>query len=63
LPAGHFCGVRRPSSRRISSAGAGHHPANKVFATYSTRADAILGDLAIPLLDELYRRIGAVRPR
>ena len=33
----------------------------QVFATYSTRANAILGDQAIPLLDELYRRIGALR--
>jgi hypothetical protein len=34
------------------------HPASKVFAAYSARARAILGDRAIPLLDELYRRIG-----
>jgi hypothetical protein len=37
------------------------HPANAVFATYSTRANAILGDRAIPLLDELYQRIGALQ--
>jgi hypothetical protein len=37
------------------------HPANKVFADYNTRANTILGDHAIPLLDELYRRIGAVQ--
>ncbi len=37
------------------------HPANEVFATYSTRANAILGDRAIPFLDELYRRIDALR--
>jgi hypothetical protein len=37
------------------------HPANEAFATYSTRASAILADRAIPLLDELYRRIGALR--
>jgi len=37
------------------------HPENKVFAGYSTRADAILGERAIPLLDELYGRIGALR--
>jgi hypothetical protein len=37
------------------------HPDNKVFAAYSTRANAILGDRAIPLLDELYQRIGALR--
>jgi hypothetical protein len=45
------------------------HPANKAFAEYRTRADALLGARAIPLLDEFYqriedfyRRIGAVRP-
>src|ERR1700731_5443902 len=37
------------------------HPANKVFAAYSTRASAILGARAIPLLDELYRRIGELQ--
>jgi hypothetical protein len=37
------------------------HPANKVFETYTARADAILGDRAIPLLEELYQRIAAVR--
>ena len=37
------------------------HPANQVFATYSSRADAILGGRAIPFLDELYERIGALR--
>jgi hypothetical protein len=35
---------------------AASHPANKVFATYRMRATAILGDRAIPLLDELYRK-------
>ena len=39
------------------------HPSNTVFETYSTRADAILGERAIPLLDELDRRIAAVGPR
>jgi hypothetical protein len=34
------------------------HPTNKVFATYRTRATAILGGRAIPLLDELYRKTG-----
>jgi hypothetical protein len=34
------------------------HPANSLFAAYSTRANAVLGARAIPLLDELYRRIG-----
>jgi hypothetical protein len=32
------------------------HPASKVFAAYSTRAAALLGERAIPLLDELYRK-------
>jgi hypothetical protein len=37
------------------------HPDNTVFATYRNRADAILGERAIPLLDDLYQRIGAVQ--
>ena len=37
------------------------HPPDTVFATYSPRANALLGDRAIPFLDELYRRIGALR--
>lgn len=37
------------------------HPANQVFATYSSRADDLLGGRAIPFLDELYERIGALR--
>jgi hypothetical protein len=37
------------------------HPANQVFAGYSSRADALLGGRAIPFLDELYDRIGALR--
>jgi hypothetical protein len=37
------------------------HPENRMFAAYSARANAILGDRAIPLLDELYGRIGALR--
>jgi hypothetical protein len=37
------------------------HPSNQVFAAYSTRANAILGARAIPFLDELYERIGALR--
>jgi hypothetical protein len=37
------------------------HPANPVFATYSSRADALLGQRAIPFLDELYERIAALR--
>jgi hypothetical protein len=37
------------------------HPDNAVFAAYRTRANALLEDRAIALLDELYRRIGALR--
>lgn len=37
------------------------HPSNHVFAAYSSRADDILGGQAIPFLDELYERIGALR--
>jgi hypothetical protein len=37
------------------------HPANRVFAAYNSRADALLGERAIPFLDELYERIGALR--
>ena len=39
---------------------AASHPANDEFAAYNARAAAILGERAIPLLDELYRRIAAV---
>jgi hypothetical protein len=38
------------------------HPANAVFAAYSLRANRILKDRAIPLLDELYRRTSAPAP-
>ncbi len=38
------------------------HPANQVLATYATRAAALLGERAIPLLDELYRRTGDPAP-
>jgi hypothetical protein len=37
------------------------HPDNKVFAAYSTRANALIAEKAIPLLDEIYQRIGALR--
>src|SRR5215470_3369397 len=37
------------------------HPTNQVFADYRSRADALLGARAIPFLDELYERIGALR--
>jgi hypothetical protein len=37
------------------------HPANKAFAAYSARASAILGNRAIPLLDEFARKIGELR--
>jgi hypothetical protein len=36
-------------------------PGNQVFATYSSRADALLGGQAIPFLDELYERIATSR--
>ncbi len=35
------------------------HPENPVFADYRTRANAILGDRAIPLLEAFDRKIGA----
>jgi hypothetical protein len=38
------------------------HPANQVLAAYGVRARALLGDRAIPLLDELYRRTGDPSP-
>jgi hypothetical protein len=37
------------------------HPANPVFAAYSSRAEALLGGRAILFLDELYERIEALR--
>jgi hypothetical protein len=37
------------------------HPGNAVFDAYAARANALFGDRAIPLIDELYRRIGALR--
>jgi hypothetical protein len=43
--------------RAIASMAAAH-PDNKVFAAYSMRARAILRDRAMPLIDELSRRIG-----
>jgi len=43
--------------RAIASMAAAH-PDNKVFAAYSVRAREILRDRAMPLLDELSRRIG-----
>jgi hypothetical protein len=36
-------------------------PSSPVFAGYRSRADALLGERAIPLLDELYERIAAAR--
>ena len=36
------------------------HPANDAFAAYNMRAAAILGEQAIPLLDELFRRIATL---
>jgi hypothetical protein len=35
------------------------HPENRVFADYRARANAILGERAIPLLEEFDRKIGA----
>jgi hypothetical protein len=32
------------------------HPHNQTLATYARRANGVLGDRALPLLDELYRR-------
>ena len=34
------------------------HPANQALAAYRTRATAVLGRQAAPLLDEFYRKIG-----
>jgi hypothetical protein len=45
----------REKQDAISSMAAAH-PASKVFATYSARATALLGERAIPLLNELYRK-------
>ena len=42
--------------RAIASMAAAH-PDNKVFAAYSARASEILRDRALPLIDELSRRI------
>jgi hypothetical protein len=58
-PSKNYLNIKKDAIASMATA----HPANKVFATYSTRADALLGDRAIALLDELYRRIGAVRPK
>jgi hypothetical protein len=38
------------------------HPDSKVFATYSIRATILLGERAIPLLDELDRKTGDIGP-
>jgi hypothetical protein len=43
--------------RAIASMAAAH-PGNKAFAAYSARASEILRDRAMPLIDELHRRIG-----
>jgi hypothetical protein len=48
--------------RNAISSMAAAHPANRVLATYGIRAAALLGDRAIPLLDELYRRTGDPAP-
>ena len=36
-------------------------PSSPVFADYRTRADTLLGERAVPFLDELYERIAASR--
>src|SRR5258708_33835166 len=36
------------------------HPANQVFAANRSRAAALLGGRAIPSLDELFERVGAL---
>lgn len=36
-------------------------PGSQVFATYSSRADALLGGEAVAFLDELYERIATLR--
>jgi hypothetical protein len=57
-PSRNYLNVKKDAIASMAAA----HPSNKVFADYRARADALLGNRAIPLLDELYRRIGAVRP-
>jgi hypothetical protein len=37
------------------------HPGNPVFADYSLRAETLLAGQAIAFLDELYKRIEALR--
>jgi hypothetical protein len=37
------------------------HPANQTLAAYSARANALLGDRALPLLDGLFRRTGELQ--
>jgi hypothetical protein len=56
-PSRNYLNIKKDAIASMAAA----HPANEVFAAYSTRANAILGDRAIPLLDELYGRIGALR--
>jgi hypothetical protein len=41
---------------------AASHPTNQTLAAYTMRANAILGDRALPLLDELYRKTDDLRP-
>jgi hypothetical protein len=56
-PSRNYLNIKKDAIASMAAA----HPANEVFAAYSTRANVILGDRAIPLLDELYGRIGALR--
>jgi hypothetical protein len=56
-PSKNYLNEKKDAIASMASA----RPSNKVFAAYSTRANAIIDDRAIPLLDELYRRIGALQ--
>jgi hypothetical protein len=38
------------------------HPANNVLAVYAARASTVLGDRAISVLEELYRKTGGLAP-
>ena len=57
LPSRNYLNEKKDAIASMAAA----HPANRVFAAYSSRADALLGGRAIPFLDELYERIGALR--
>ena len=38
------------------------HPASNVLAAYAARASTVLGDRAIPVLEDLYRKTGGLAP-